>query len=180
MMTAKPNNNMRLFFALCPTEAERSALAAWQPRLRQLCGGRAVPADALHVTLAFLGSVQPHHLEALQLAAQEVSSKAFELVLDEARYWEHNHIVFAAPNNIPPHLEQLVLKLEQSLTAHHFAFDQRQYKPHITMLRHAHWSDAPLPEMPKVKWQMRNFALVQSLPGDQGTRYQSLAKFALH
>lgn len=179
-MTGKRNNDVRLFFALRPTDAERLALASWQPPLSQLCGGHAVPADALHATLVFLGSVAQHRLEALQLAAQEVYGEVFELVLDKARYWGHNRIVYAAPDSVPPQLVRLVRSLEQRLTAHHFAFEQRLYKPHITLLRRAQWSDAPLPEMPRVMWQAHDFALMQSLPGDQGTRYQLLARFSLH
>lgn len=139
-----------------------------------------MPAHTLHVTLVFLGSVAPHRLEALQLAAQEVYDEAFELILDNARYWGHNRIVYAAPNSVPPQLVQLVHSLEQRLIAHRFTFDQRPYKPHITLLRHAQWSDTPLPEMPQVTWHAQSFALVQSQPDSQGARYQVLARFALH
>lgn len=180
MMTEKSTSPVRLFFALWPTEAERKALASWQPPLSQLCGGRVTPADALHNTLVFLGIVEQYRLEALQLAAQEVRGETFELQLDSARYWGHNHIVYAAPNRVPPQLVQLVRNLEQHLAAHHFAFDQRPYKPHITLLRHAQWKDEPLPEMPLVTWHVRDFALVQSLSSEIGVRYQALAKFALH
>lgn len=179
-MAEKPDDNMRLFFALWPNHAEQSALAAWQVPLHQLCGGNAVPDHALHATLVFLGNVAPHRLEALQLAAQEVRGEAFELVLDAARYWGHNHIVYAAPHSVPPQLVELVQDLGQRLMAHRFALDQRPYKPHVTLLRHARWSEAPLPDMDSVMWQVRDFALVQSLRDDQGIRYQVLASFALH
>ena len=170
---------VRVFFALWPSIEERAALAAWLPPLQELCGGRMTPADKLHNTLVFLGDVQPERLEALQLAAQEVSGAAFQLLFDVARYWGHNHIVYAAPGSVPKKLAQLVSDLERRLLRHHFKFDRRAYKPHVTLLRHAHWTDSPLPAMQKVVWSMQDFALVQSVSEGQGVRYEVLARFAL-
>jgi 2'-5' RNA ligase len=169
----------RVFFALWPNKAERIALAAWQPALHQLCGGRAMRADTLHATLVFLGDVTQHRMEALQLAAQEVEGESFDLALGEVHYWGHNHIVYAAPRTVPPQLAQLVHDLEQHLSKHRFRFDKREYKPHVTLLRHAQWSDNSLPEMDKVVWRTRSFALVQSAPDEEGANYRVLARFPL-
>lgn len=179
MQTPIAHKTLRLFFALWPSAAERTALAAWQPTLQHTCGGRAMRAEGLHATLVFLGEVESDRLEALQLAAQEVRAPALTLLLDVAHYWGHNHIVFAAPAHAPPALLQLVDSLEQSLQRHHFRFDARSFKAHITLLRKAQWSDAPLPAMPAVPWQVRDFALVQSLGDEQGVRYEVLARFPL-
>jgi len=91
--------------------------------------------ENLHNTLVFIGHVEQSRLEALQLAAREVSAEDFELCLDGARYWGHNHIVYATPSHVPSHLVQLAGALERHLTAHRFKFDQREYKPHVTLLR---------------------------------------------
>lgn len=168
---------LRLFFALWPNAAERAALAAWQPPLRERCSGRAMRADTLHATLVFLGDVAGHRLEALYLAAQETEFRGFALNLTMAHYWGHNHIVYAAPQVIPPQLADLVSELGQNLRRHRFRFEQRAYKPHITLLRHAKWSDLELPPVPAVRWRVRSFALVQSLSDEQGARYKVLARF---
>lgn len=187
---------VKVFFALWPADAERRSLAAWQKPLQHLCGGRAMRGENLHNTLVFIGHVEQSRLEALQLAAQEVSAEGFELCFDGARYWGHNHIVYAAPSHVPPHLVQLVGALEQHLTIHRFKFDQREYKPHVTLLRNAHWTDAPkagnpqpasvraeltppLPAMQPVRWQVQDYALVQSLQKDGQASYQVLARFPL-
>ena len=171
--------SVRVFFALWPDAAERAALAAWQPPLRELCGGKAMRPDTLHATLAFLGDVAAHRLEALKLAAQEVGGEGFELCFDIARYWGHNHIAYAAPSAVPEPLPLLVDELEQRLGAHRFRFDRRAYKPHVTLLRHANWSDEPLPEMPAATWRAKDFVLVQSLRDERGARYEALARFPL-
>jgi RNA 2',3'-cyclic 3'-phosphodiesterase len=170
---------VRVFFALWPTAAERNRLAAWQKPLKQLCGGRFMRSETLHNTLVFIGDVGQPRLEALQLAAQEVSGKAFGLCFDIAHYWGHNHIVYAAPGEVPQQLAQLVEVLEQHLTMHRFKFDPREYKPHVTLLRNARWTDAPLPGMHPVRWQIKDFVLVQSVLQDGLASYRVLAKFPL-
>jgi 2'-5' RNA ligase len=170
---------VKIFFALWPTSAERAQLAAWQKPLQHLCGGRFMHSENLHNTLVFIGNVELSRLEALQLAAMEVSVGCFGLSFDSAGYWGHNHIVYAAPGHVPQQLARLVSSLEQRLGMHHFKFDQREYKPHVTLLRNAHWTDAPLPEMSPVHWQIRDFALVQSVIQDGKANYRVLAKFPL-
>lgn len=169
----------RIFFALWPTDNERRALAAWQVTLKELCGGRVMTPATLHNTLVFIGEVELARLEALKLAADEVIAARFNLRFDQARYWGHNHILYAAPGVVPPQLVQLVSELERHLIAHRFKFDQREYKPHVTLLRKAHWSDDALPEMPPVRWPIDEFVLLQSEQQEGGVAYQVLARFPL-
>lgn len=172
-----PKETVRVFFALWPGVPERDALARWQPGLKALCGGRVMRADTLHTTLVFLGEVAEERLEALGLAAQEVVVEPFDLHIVAAHYWGHNHIVFAAPDSVPPQLEGLVGNLERRLRKHRFHFEQRPYKPHVTLLRSAQWSDAGLPAMPSVHWRIGDFVLVRSLRDEQGAHYEVLARF---
>lgn len=181
MAAENPDKKARVFFALWPNDKERAALAAWQPALEKLCGGKVMRAETLHATLVFLGDVAQHRLEALKLAAQEVSARPFNLIFDAAHYWGHNHIVHAAAATVPPQLSHLVHDLGRSLDGHRFHFDKRAgFKPHVTLLRHAKWTDAPLPEVPEVMWRMESFSLMQSVSGERGTSYQALVTFPLH
>jgi 2'-5' RNA ligase len=180
MMQSESEPSFRLFFALWPDAAERAALSAWQQPLLDLCGGRAMRADTLHATLVFLGEVAEQRLEALRLAAQEVKWQGFGLQLGAAHYWEHNHIAYAAPDATPPQLAELVRELENRLRRHRFHFENRPYKPHVTLLRNAHWNDAPLPPLPAVAWQFDEFVLLRSLRDGQGaSHYEVLARFPL-
>jgi len=179
MHRTSDNPTARVFFALWPEAAGRNKLAAWQAPLKRLCGGRAMLGETLHATLVFIGRIEQARLEALQLAAQEVGAEGFELSFDEAHYWGHNHIVYAAPRHVPQQLMQLVDALGQRLTRHRFKFDQREHKPHVTLLRNARWTDASLPAMQPVCWQIRDFALVQSAHQDGLEGYRVLARFPL-
>ncbi len=180
MTNAPSDKTVRVFFALWPGDKERAALAQWQPALNKLCGGKATPPENLHATLVFLGGVAEDRLESLKLAAQEVQGEKFDLNLDLAHYWGHNHIVHAAPSVIPSQLPPLVHGLEQGLIRHRFQFDRHpEYKPHITLLRHARWADSPLPPMPRVTWRMDDFVLAQSVNTEGGVAYRVLERFAL-
>lgn len=181
MVPGNREKTVRLFFALWPSAGERESLAAWQAPLQELYAGKVTKSENLHATLAFLGDVALSRLEALKLAAQEVRGRTFELVLDQARYWGHNHIVYAAPTTTPPHLLQLAADLEQGLARHHFHVDKHpEYQPHITLLRHARWSDAPMPQLQESRWRVESFVLVQSVIDSEGSTYRALETFPLH
>jgi RNA 2',3'-cyclic 3'-phosphodiesterase len=173
------HSSIKVFFALWPTALENSHLASWQAPLKRLCGGRAMRDETLHNTLVFIGNIERSRLEALQLSAQEARATHFELCLDEARYWGHNRIVYASPGHVPQQLAQLATALRQCLKRHYFKFDLREYKPHVTLLRNAHWTDVPLPEMQPVCWQIQDFALVQSIQQNGLANYRVLARFPL-
>ncbi len=135
--------------------------------------------ETLHSTLVFIGNIDKSMLESLHLAGLEVSGQLFELCLDVARYWGHNHIVYAAPSHLPLPLVQLAQSLQQSLARHGFKFDHREFRPHVTLIRNARWNEAPLPEMRPVCWQIRDFVLVQSLSHQGRVAYRVLDRFPL-
>ncbi len=177
MNGTRDESGCRLFFALWPDAAAREALATWQTQLRSLCGGTAMRPDTLHTTLVFLGAVAGQRLEALKLAAQEVAFGPFEVEFNQVRYWGHNHIVYAAPAQAPLSLIRLVETLHGHLIEHGFRCEDKPYQPHVTLLRHAQWSDAPLPSMPPLGWRAAGFVLVNSRRTLTGAQYEVLACF---
>ena len=66
----------RLFFAFWPDEMERQRLVQATAGAAGMSGGRLVPAESLHVTLAFLGSVPERRIPELHSLARQVA-KAF-------------------------------------------------------------------------------------------------------
>lgn len=179
MSPPQRNPTVRVFFALWPTAAERGALAAWQAPLKGLYGGRMMRSETLHSTLVFVGEIEPARLEPLRRAGQEACAEGFDLRFTAARFWGRNHIVYAAPDHVPPPLAQLVGSLEQSLARRGFTFDPREYKPHITLLRNARWTGAELKTMQPVCWRILDFALMESVPQGELMGYRTLARFPL-
>lgn len=161
----------RLFFALWPDAATRAALARWQHALLPLCGGRAMRADDVHLTLAFLGDLPLDHVPAIVAAADGARGECFALALDHAGYWRHNRIVWGGSEASPPQLEALAQRLRAQLTAAAIAFDRKPFVPHITLLRKATCS-AQLPVLSPIVWQVKSFALVRSTGATAGPRYR--------
>jgi len=162
---------MRLFFALWPDDAVRAELARWSRELHALCGGRATHPENLHVTLAFLGSVEEAHVAEVERAAGEVAMQAASLVLDRPGYWKHNRIAWAGPSLVPPELAALVSGLRGALAKSRIGFDTKPFVSHATLLRDAREPRAT-PELAPIEWRLSGFALVQSVTLPRGSRYE--------
>lgn len=154
---------MRLFFALWPDEEVRTRLARWSRELRASCGGRRVPAQNLHMTLAFLGSVESERIAELKRAADEVLPRKISLLLDRPGYWKHNRIAWAGASAVPAELEGLVLDLRSALARSRIPFDSKPFAAHVTLLRDARQPRA-MPGFEPIAWEMEGFALMQSQP----------------
>lgn len=167
-------DTLRLFFALPCPPAQTEAICAW--RDRQTFSGRAVPAENLHLTLAFLGAQPAERLPALCQLADELSCERFELCLDQL-ITLGERFVCLAPGAAPPQLLQLAAQLAERLHALGIVLDSRPYRPHLTLLREArHPAHGPVPAF---GWQVREFALYLSQTTAHGVRYQALRRWSL-
>jgi 2'-5' RNA ligase len=156
---------MRLFFASWPPPAVARALAGWAREAQRECGGRATREEAIHLTLAFLGAADAQ--EALA-TGRAVRARATSLQIDVARFWSHNRIVWAGPEQVPPELAELARALGET----------REFAGHVTLLRKAH-APQQLPELPELEWPVTEFLLVNSNLGPEGPSYEVLERFAL-
>jgi 2'-5' RNA ligase len=152
---------VRLFFALWPDEEVRARLAHWARELRAVCGGRPTRPGNLHVTLAFLGSVEAKRIMEVERAAGQVAPRALSLVLDQPGYWKHNRIVWAGASAVPPELEGLVLELRDALARSRIDFDPKPFAAHVTLLREAREPRA-MPGLEPITWEVDAFVLVRS------------------
>src|SRR5690242_2204201 len=133
---------VRVFFAIWPDNTAREQMAglAKQLRLALLCSGREIKAENIHLTLAFVGDIEPSRVEALRMVADgttDAGARAFDFTVEEVRYWKHNRIVYAAPISAPRELLDLVNALSERLADAGFSLEQRTYTPHITLMRNA-------------------------------------------
>lgn len=156
---------MRLFFASWPPAAVAEALSRWAEAARGDCGGRPTPKERIHLTLAFLGEA---NAEAAKRLAGSVRLPRCTFLLEQARYWAHNRIVWVGPADTPPELAVLAAGLGE----------RDRFAAHVTLLRKAHRPRA-LPRLPALKWPVDAFTLVSSVPGPEGPAYEVLGRFAL-
>jgi 2'-5' RNA ligase len=176
---AAPDGSARLFFALWPAISVRNELAAWQRKLQ--AGGNAYVLRpwTLHLTLAFLGTTPIEQFDAVKDAAAGARGKAVDLLLDKAGFWPHNHIVWVGSTAPPLALLELQATLTSRLATAGVIFDKQEFNPHVSLLRNvrnpkAVWTQA------EVIWPARDFVLVESKPGRDGSRYEIMARFPLN
>jgi len=168
----------RLFFAAWPAPEVQRALGEIADLALRECGGRAVPAHNIHLTLVFLGDQPRERVAALGTLVATISAPRFAMSVERLGYWRHNRILWAVLEESPPALQMLVDQLRQALAVAGFRIDQRPYVPHVTLLRNA--SRAPADSrFPAVSWPVSEYALVESVQRGRGRAYEVLRSWPL-
>lgn len=163
--------SLRLFFALWPDDPTRARLADWMQAIHRASGGRAMPPENVHLTLAFLGSTPAAALPAIAAAAGRAAPRTFTLRIDAPGYWRHNQIAWAGAREVPPALAALVGDLRAALLEANVAFDPKPFVAHLTLVRKAP-PGFRLPRLEPIEWPVRDFVLVRSMTGPDGSAYE--------
>lgn len=166
----------RLFLALWPDEQVRAGIVALRRRLEVL--GRLVPADNLHVTLVFLGSLSEERAQCVVQACAAVRSAAFELVLREVQFPRRSRMAWLVPSAATPPLQRLVDALNSALVACGHGRERRPFSTHVTLVRDLRNRPRP-PGFDPIVWPVRDFCLVQSTPKPAGSAYTVLHRWSL-
>jgi RNA 2',3'-cyclic 3'-phosphodiesterase len=174
----------RLFVALRPAAWQRDALHAWQ-------GG--VPAarwqddEQLHVTLRFIGSVDPHRAEDVAAALGGVAAPAIDLAFRGTGSFGmagREHSLWAGAHPVAA-LNELKRAVDRALVRVGVEPDPRAYRPHVTLARLSGRDGAVQP------WRVRTmaldigparidtFALFESHLGQAGALYETIARYPL-
>ena len=176
-MVKQSRPKLRLFFALWPDEDTRMRiLADLEPAVRA-AGDNPVPVENYHITLAFLGSVSASSLNDIVRMCSDVRFREFSLELDRSGYWPRSRIAWLGPSRQPPELPALVDDIWNKLAELGFKQELRPYLPHVSLCRQVSGGLGMQLAAP-ISWPVESFALVQSLPGDNGPVYTVLEQFA--
>jgi 2'-5' RNA ligase len=98
---------LRLFFALWPDAATRRMLDSLAREVAVETGGRAVAADNLHLTLAFLGERPAAIVPELFASAEAIEGLPFRLSLDDVGCWRKTGIAWLAASKHAAQLQEL-------------------------------------------------------------------------
>lgn len=179
----------RLFFALWPDEAQRAALVDAAAGIVRHCGGRPVPAENLHVTLAFLGSVPEPRLPELAVIAGHAAAlfprDAVPIVvsLETLEHWARAQVLTAlecrdearAPaSGAAP----LARTLSTETAAAGFSPDLKPFRLHVTVARKVARAPRASAIRP-VDWRFDRFALLESRTLETGPVYSVVESYAL-
>ena len=170
---------IRLFCALRLPDAAIERLVAWQ-QAQLGAGGRLVPPENLHVTLAFLGHVDAAWLPKIVAALGEAAARAGEIRLTAVRYRETRSVGMVVLDDEDGRAAVLADDLQSRLEAAGlYRREGRPWLPHVTVLRFR--------ERPRLQPDPPDLGLVApsdaaaflSRLGPSGAQYEILESVAL-
>lgn len=171
-------DSLRLFLAVMPDADAARELAALT-RQAARCGGHPVAPDALHLTLCFLGPVARWRLPRIETVVTDMTGlPSCVTTFDLLAILAHDLLVLEATAPPAP-LLQLQTRMQQSLCCAGFSLEQRSYRPHITLLRHVDPTRHPATQVVPVTLHIDHLALLQSIPGQHGSKYRQLGRWTL-
>ncbi len=141
---------MRVFAAIDIPEELVAELRELAHDLRAHIPGKFMRAENYHITLAFIGEIAPYDIDRAATALQKAAAAASPVVLDPSGLGKfgrvHNATLwlgFAENAN----MNHLANNVRENLQIADIPFDQKPFKPHITIARHANISKTELPAL---------------------------------
>lgn len=170
---------VRMFFALWPDEDVRLALARAALQIPPGDAARAawVRTERYHLTLAFLGEIEPRQAEAAERAAAEIKVRPFRLRLDTVGHFEGPNVVWIGPQSLPSELTQLKAELDRELLRFGLPVVAGKFTPHVTCIRGVR--EAPDAPQVRIDWPVHEFVLVKSVLKPGASRYKVVQRWPL-
>lgn len=173
----------RLFVALCPPPPMRQALLA-------LMGGvshaRWQNDDQLHLTLRFIGEVDPRMAEDIAQALATIRHPAVNIALDRTGQFDRKGRVDALWVGVSPQdvLARLHHKIDRLLVGLGLPPEGRAYLPHITIARFGRNAGPAAgfyesTAVPHVEARIEEFCLYESSLGHDGAVYTVVERYPL-
>lgn len=177
-------DRFRLFFGLeIPEPVKQRLLAIQQP----VPGARWQRADQLHLTLAFLGSVEAQSLPDIHEAARNLVIEPFDLTVSDVGCFGHPDHPKNLWAGVHPEEELTGLQdaLNQRLAACGFGQEKRSFRPHITLSRFKKEAGS-VRELLRAHhgihagtFLVDRVALFESIRGEQGSVYHVIETYPL-
>jgi len=173
----KPENKKRIFFALWPEDEVREKLIKTfnSSGFSKQTGQKFKP-ENLHLTLHFLGNVSAQKYTCVMNAAEKLTFNSFELVLNKFDVFQKAKIFYMGMTDTPQGLVVLQSRLGEVLSGCDFQPESRIFTPHVTLVRKIK-SFTIENVADEINWQVKRFALVESLPAEGGVEYRPVKFF---
>ncbi len=163
----------RLFFALWPDHRQRERLRDVITPVAKTVEGRMVDRRNWHVTLVFIGTFPANRVPFLLERAAEISVEPFRLNFDRLEFWPRPRVASLVASTVPPELQALVDQLNGIVADLGVRLEDRNYRPHITVVRNARtFQTERLAQRASTEWS--GFELIESVSSPQGVTYNPL------
>ncbi len=141
---------MRTFIALELPSDFADDVAGLSRRLSAVIDGRFMPPQNRHLTLAFLGDVDQTQVSAAIDAMEAACAQAEPVPFASdglGKFGRARDATLWLGVSARPELTDLVDRLREELAARDVPFDNKAFKPHITLARRACIPQEPLPDL---------------------------------
>lgn len=177
---------IRSFVAVDVPEDHRRALASYLDDCARLAPGyRWVSPDSLHLTLRFLGHVEPSILERVRTALHDVRAAPFRLELDGRHTFGSRaapRVVWLAVGEGREACGALARAVDVACQAAGLEPEEDRFRAHVTLARQRS-QGTPLPDLPEAPvlapWTVDEFVLYESKLGRGPAQYVPLVKYPL-
>jgi RNA 2',3'-cyclic 3'-phosphodiesterase len=173
---------LRLFVALEVDDAVRTLAQDCVASLRERgVQGRFEPAEKLHVTVAFLGSVDAAQCDAVAQTLRQTSEllEPFTLVFDTMGAFPNARrprVLWLGPSAGSADFAECANRIRTAYAQLGFRFDH-EASAHLTICRATSVPPGPLPRpRSSATLAVRGLTLMRSLPAGQTTRYEALER----
>jgi len=177
-ISTKPDKTKRLFFALWPNAKLQNRIFQQSESILRPWPGKRVLARQLHVTLVFLGQVSNELQSCLRKKASTIDVAGFDLEMSQIGSFTRSQVIWIGPDRVSPHLLDLQQRLTQAQADCGLQPEARPFAPHMTLMRHAKSGCSNL-RTSRIFWQVRDFALIESMSHPSGAEYRVLARWPL-
>jgi RNA 2',3'-cyclic 3'-phosphodiesterase len=130
--------DMRLFTGIAPAAEVAERLAAALDRLRPHADLKWSPVENLHITMKFIGEWPEDRLAELQSALAAIRNGGpFEIAIRCFGFFPNPrrpHALFAGVE-AGPELNELAIRIDETVAAHGGKKEDRPYVPHVTLAR---------------------------------------------
>ena len=161
---------MRLFIAITLSKEMKNALITYMHQLKkQGVEGRYVPAQNLHMTLAFIGEYGDP--DKVKRVIEQVPMPHFRLILSEQGRF--GNLLWAGVKGNQK-LKTYVKELRTALQQNEIPFDYDHFVPHITLVRKSSAEKPYQAKLPRVEMVVEKVSLMKSEMRDGKVIYREL------
>ena len=140
--------------------------------------GKFTTPENLHLTLAFLGEVDPEDLPALSIVLDAVDAVAFDLTLSGLFGFNRGRDgILCLHADGGSALSELAVKVRSALASEGFSFDPKPFLPHLTIARMCDASEPGVQAaqtLPVIRTRVEGFTLMASVRENGALVYRPL------